>query len=45
MSAATTSASRPDDGMGYGPEQFAAEIRTDRAAAGEVVKAAGMTPQ
>jgi tripartite-type tricarboxylate transporter receptor subunit TctC len=27
------------------PEQFAAEIRTDRAAAGEVVKAAGMTPQ
>src|SRR5215510_9285025 len=27
------------------PEQFAAEISTDRAAAGQVVKAAGMTPQ
>ena len=27
------------------PEEFAAEIRTDRAAAAQVVKAAGMTPQ
>jgi tripartite-type tricarboxylate transporter receptor subunit TctC len=27
------------------PEEFAAEIKADRAAAGEVVKAAGMTPQ
>ena len=27
------------------PEEFAAEIKADRAAAEEVVKAAGMTPQ
>jgi tripartite-type tricarboxylate transporter receptor subunit TctC len=27
------------------PEEFAAEIKVDRAAAAQVVKAAGMTPQ
>jgi hypothetical protein len=27
------------------PEQFAAEIKADRAGAAQVVKAAGMTPQ